>query len=57
MLFFKHFKPVKENMLVRALKFRYLWKLQLCLRYPKTTCVRDGVPHRRHGLLDPAAWP
>ena len=20
-------------------KFRYLWKLQLCLRYPKTTCV------------------
>ena len=26
-------------MLVRALKFRYLWKLKLCLRYPKTTCV------------------
>jgi cobalt-zinc-cadmium resistance protein CzcA len=39
MLMFKHFKPVKENMLVRALKFRYLWKLKLCLRYPKTTCV------------------
>jgi cobalt-zinc-cadmium resistance protein CzcA len=39
MLFFKHFKPVRENMLVRALKFRYLWKLKLCLRYPKTTCV------------------
>ena len=26
-------------MLVRALKFRYLWKLKLCLRYPKTTCA------------------
>ena len=39
MLLFKHFKPVRENMLVRALKFRYLWKLKLCLRYPKTTCV------------------
>ena len=39
MLLFKNFKPVQENMLVRALKFRYLWKLQLCLRYPKTTCA------------------
>ncbi len=39
MLLFKNFKPVQENMLVRALKFRYLWKLQLCLRFPKTTCV------------------
>ncbi len=39
MLLFKDFKPVHENLLVRALKFRYLWKLQLCLRYPKTTCV------------------
>jgi heavy metal efflux system protein len=39
MLLFKHFKPVKENLLVRALKFRYLWKLRLCLRFPKTTCV------------------
>lgn len=39
MLLFKRFKPVEENFLVRALKFRYLWKLQLCLRYPKTTCA------------------
>ena len=39
MLLFKNFKPVKENLLVRALKFRYLWKLQLCLRFPKATCV------------------
>ena len=55
MLLFKNFKPVEENLLVRALKFRYLWKLQLCLRYPKTTCVGDGLLDRRHGLLDPAA--
>ncbi|MGP0069840.1 MAG: efflux RND transporter permease subunit [Isosphaeraceae bacterium] len=39
MMFFKNFKPVRENMLVRALKFRYLWKLKLCLRFPKTTCA------------------
>jgi cobalt-zinc-cadmium resistance protein CzcA len=39
MLLFKRFKPIRENFLVRALKFRYLWKLQLCLKYPKTTCV------------------
>jgi heavy metal efflux system protein len=39
MLLFKRFKPREENLLVRALKFRYLWKLQLCLRFPKTTCV------------------
>jgi heavy metal efflux system protein len=39
MLMFKKFKPVRENVLVRALKFRYLWKLKLCLRYPKATCV------------------
>ncbi len=39
MFLFKNFKPIKENLLVRALKFRYLWKLQLCLRYPKTTCA------------------
>ncbi|MGA8347365.1 MAG: efflux RND transporter permease subunit, partial [Isosphaeraceae bacterium] len=39
MLLFKRFKPVEENLLVRALKFRYMWKLRLCLRFPKTTCV------------------
>jgi heavy metal efflux system protein len=39
MLTFKHFKPARENILVRALKFRYLWKLKLCLRFPKVTCA------------------
>ncbi len=55
MLFFKNFKPAKENMLVRALKFRYLWKLKLCLRYPENHLCRDGLLDRRHLLLDPAA--
>ena len=35
MLLFKNFKPVQENLLVRALKFRYLRNLQLCLRFPR----------------------
>jgi cobalt-zinc-cadmium resistance protein CzcA len=39
MIMFKNFKPVRENMLVRGLKFRYLAQLRLCLRYPKTTCA------------------
>ena len=39
MLLFKNFKPVQENWLVRALKFRYTRNLLLCLRFPKTTCV------------------
>ena len=38
MMLFKNFKPVRENFLVRALKFRYLAQLKLCLSYPKTTC-------------------
>jgi cobalt-zinc-cadmium resistance protein CzcA len=43
MLLFKNFKPVKENILVRALKFRYLRNLELCLRFPKTTCVLMAI--------------
>lgn len=39
MLLFKRFKPAKENVLVRVLKYRYLRNLELCLRYPKTTCA------------------
>ena len=56
MLLFKNFKPVEENLLVRSLKARYLWKLKLCLKYRKTTCVVMAVLDRRHRLLDPAAW-
>jgi heavy metal efflux system protein len=39
MLLFKNFKPVRENLLVRVLKSRYLMQLQLCLRFPKSTCL------------------
>jgi cobalt-zinc-cadmium resistance protein CzcA len=39
MLLFKNYKPHAENLLVRTLKRRYLFNLQLCLRFPKTTCV------------------
>jgi cobalt-zinc-cadmium resistance protein CzcA len=39
MLLFKRFKPVRENLLVRVLKSRYLLQLRLCLRFPKTTCL------------------
>jgi cobalt-zinc-cadmium resistance protein CzcA len=37
MWFFKKMKPARENLLVRALKFRYFWKLKICLRYRWTT--------------------
>jgi cobalt-zinc-cadmium resistance protein CzcA len=33
LMFFRHFKPVRENFLVRFLKSRYIWQLKLCLRY------------------------
>jgi heavy metal efflux system protein len=39
MMLFKNFKPVRENFLVRALKFRYLAQLKLCLSFPKSTCA------------------
>jgi cobalt-zinc-cadmium resistance protein CzcA len=39
MLTFKNFKPVRENVLVRVLKMRYLAQLKLCLSFPKTTCA------------------
>ncbi len=39
MFLFKNMKPAPENMLVRALKFRYFWKLKICLKYRCTTIV------------------
>jgi cobalt-zinc-cadmium resistance protein CzcA len=39
MLFLKHVKPVQENLLARTLKVRYLRNLQLCLGFPRTTCL------------------
>jgi cobalt-zinc-cadmium resistance protein CzcA len=39
LFFFKKMKPVGENFLVRALKFRYFWKLKICLKYRWTTVI------------------
>jgi cobalt-zinc-cadmium resistance protein CzcA len=39
MLFFKKFKPVGENFLVRFLKARYIWQLRMCLKYRWTTLI------------------
>jgi cobalt-zinc-cadmium resistance protein CzcA len=37
LLFFKHLQPTPDNFLVRFLKTRYLWQLQVCLKYRWTT--------------------
>jgi cobalt-zinc-cadmium resistance protein CzcA len=39
MLMFKDFKPVHENWLVRFLKARYIWQLNVCLNHPYATVV------------------
>ena len=39
LIFFRDFKPIPENMLVRFLKTRYLWQLRLCLRHRWTTII------------------
>jgi cobalt-zinc-cadmium resistance protein CzcA len=39
MWLFKNMKPVAENLLVRFLKGRYLWQLELCLKYRWTTVI------------------
>ncbi|HUE13404.1 MAG TPA: efflux RND transporter permease subunit, partial [Planctomycetaceae bacterium] len=39
MLLFKDFKPVQENWLVRFLKARYIWQLNVCLNHPVATVV------------------
>ena len=39
MLFLKHVKPVPENWLARTLRDGYLRNLEICLRFPKTTCA------------------
>jgi cobalt-zinc-cadmium resistance protein CzcA len=37
LLLFRNFKPVNENIMVRFLKSRYIWQLNLCLKYRWTT--------------------
>ncbi len=43
LLCFKNIKPKPDNLLVRHLKNRYLWQLNLCLNYRKATLVVMGV--------------
>jgi cobalt-zinc-cadmium resistance protein CzcA len=42
LLFFKHLKPVPDNLLVRFLKSRYLWQLEICLKYRWATVIVMG---------------
>jgi cobalt-zinc-cadmium resistance protein CzcA len=39
---FKNFKPVEDNFFVQFLKNRYLWQLQVCLRYRWLTLLLMG---------------
>ncbi len=39
MFMFKHFKPTHENILVRFLKRRYIWQLNVCLDHPYLTVL------------------
>jgi heavy metal efflux system protein len=39
MFMFKHFKPTPENFLVRFLKRRYIWQLNVCLDHPYLTVI------------------
>jgi cobalt-zinc-cadmium resistance protein CzcA len=39
MFLFKNFKPVPENFLVRFLKRRYIWQLNVCLDHPYITVL------------------
>jgi cobalt-zinc-cadmium resistance protein CzcA len=43
LLLFRNFRPVADNALVRFLRDRYLWQLQVCLRYRWTTLVVMGT--------------
>jgi cobalt-zinc-cadmium resistance protein CzcA len=43
LLSFKKLKPSPDNLLVRFLKSRYLWQLQVCLRYRWTTLLVMGA--------------
>ena len=39
MFMFRHFQPTPENFLVRFLKRRYIWQLNVCLDHPYLTVV------------------
>src|SRR5208282_1040334 len=39
LFFFRNLKPARDNFLVRFMKTRYLWKLDLCLKYRWATVL------------------
>jgi cobalt-zinc-cadmium resistance protein CzcA len=41
-LLFRNFQPIHDNFLVRFLRSRYLWQLQLCLKYRWITLLVMG---------------
>jgi cobalt-zinc-cadmium resistance protein CzcA len=43
MLFLRHLKPSRDNILVRFLTGRYLWQLRVCLRWRWVTLTVMGV--------------
>ena len=43
LLLFRNFQPIRDNLLVRFLKSRYLWQLKLCLKYRWATLVVMGT--------------
>jgi cobalt-zinc-cadmium resistance protein CzcA len=53
LLLFRKFQPVPENFLVRFLKQRYLWQLQVCLRYRWVTVLVMGAIMAATALLIP----
>ncbi len=42
LLLFRRFQPIRDNFLVRFLRSRYLFQLELCLKYRRTTLVVMG---------------
>jgi heavy metal efflux system protein len=54
MFFFKRFRPVPDNWLVRTLKSRYLWQLEVCLKYRWTSMFVMAALMAGTALLIPA---
>jgi cobalt-zinc-cadmium resistance protein CzcA len=53
LLLFKNLKPSPDNFLMRFLKSRYLWQLNVCLRYRWTTVLVMGSLIVGTGILLP----
>jgi heavy metal efflux system protein len=50
LLLFRKFQPIHDNFVVRFLKSRYLWQLEVCLKYRWTTLLVMG------SLIAMTAW-